>query len=1186
MNPLDRLSEYLGVIERRLRWLTLSRGAAVTAAAALALTVVAVLAANYFAFSSPSVMGARLFLFLGLAFALAAALIVPVIRLNRRRAARTVERQCPQFEERLLTFSERVEQNPGDPFLELLAADTLAVAEQAEPKEIAKTAWIFSFSSAAAAAALVLLWLATSGPGFLGYGTSLLWGGVPKGGVKPYYDIQVEPGNRTVRKRADQAITARLVGFTAPKVRFFAKYASGSQWEQAEMGTEPGGSAYQFLIAGVPESLEYYVEAGGVRSSSYKLNVVDLPSVKNIRVTYRYPAWTGMKDRVEDPGGDLRAVEGTTAEVAIQTDKPLSTGAILLDDGSKLALRQGGANELVASVPIQKDGLYHVAAVENGEDVRLSEDYFIEAQKQRPPEVKIARPGRDFRASPIEEVTVQVEAKDDFALKDVALHYSVNGGAEKTVSMLPAKGARNSSGTTILALEDFKVEPGDIVSLYATAKDARSTSNTDMFFIEAQPFERNYSQSQQEGGGDDSGAGGQGGQQDQISQRQKEIVTATWNQLKGSGARGSDAENAAFLSSVQSKLRDQAKSLSERMKARSIEGAGDSFKSFVGDMDKAVESMGPASDKLKGAKWQDALAPEQKALQYLLRAEATFRDIQVAFGSRGGRGGGGGGGNGATRDLEGLFDLELDTEKNQYESGRMTQSADQRQRAIDEALQKLEELARRQQELAQQQRQPQQTSQQRWQQEMLRREAEELQRQMEQLSRGDNGQLSRNGQPTQQSGQQGQQSSGARGADSQQLRQTLDRLQQAVDDMRSAASSQQAGTPQGEAEARRAADRLKEAQQTLSGLRSKEAGSQVDNLARQAEELASRQQDFEGQMRRAYGPQAKDLTRQQAEQLAGQRDGEVKDLKQLEQQMQNAVRDLMATEPKTSSKLRQALGDMQQAELPRDMQRNANWIRQGMGELGVMSESMITQGLNQLRDQLKQVQQSMAADGKDGKPGPGQDDKAMEQALSNVERLRQQLEQLQAQRGQQGQQGGQRGQQGGQQGRQGQGGKQGQQQGGQQGGQQGQQAQGGQPGQQGGQYGGQNNGPYGGNLWIGGPSGPVRPEDFQNTYRNTLQSLRQLEQQAQADPNMLKDIQSLMRDLQRLDPYTYANDPLLAERIHAALMSGVEQVEMELRRKVDETTGDGSVRSPGGETVPQGYAGAVAEYFRKLSKSK
>ena len=33
-----------------------------------------------------------------------------------------------------------------------------------------------------------------------------------------------------------------------------------------------------------------------------------------------------MKDAVEDPGGDLRAVEGTDAEVAIQTDRPLEQG--------------------------------------------------------------------------------------------------------------------------------------------------------------------------------------------------------------------------------------------------------------------------------------------------------------------------------------------------------------------------------------------------------------------------------------------------------------------------------------------------------------------------------------------------------------------------------------------------------------------------------------------------------------------------------------------------------------------------------------------------------------------------------------------------------------------------------------------------------------------------------------------
>ena len=117
-------------------------------------------------------------------------------------------------------------------------------------------------------------------------------------------------------------------------------------------------------------------------------------------------------------------------------------------------------------------------------------------------------------------------------------------------------------------------------------------------------------------------------------------------------------------------------------------------------MNAAAEAMGGAADKLKEQKWNDALPDEQKALQHLLRAEATFRQIEVAFGARGG---GGGGGGGAARDLESLFDLELDTEKNQYETGQTAESANERAQEIDDALQKLDQLARRQEELAEQQ---------------------------------------------------------------------------------------------------------------------------------------------------------------------------------------------------------------------------------------------------------------------------------------------------------------------------------------------------------------------------------------------------------------------------------------------------------------------------------------------------
>jgi hypothetical protein len=154
----------------------------------------------------------------------------------------------------------------------------------------------------------VLLWLINAGPGYLGYGTSLLWAGAPKSGNHAFYDIAVTPGDRAVRRKADQLVTAQLLGFDSPKVRLFAQYRGTSKWEQVDMQPSPGASTYEFLFSSLDDNVEYYVEAGAVESKHYNLRVVDLPAVKKIRVTYHYPSWTGMKDAVEDPGGDLRAV--------------------------------------------------------------------------------------------------------------------------------------------------------------------------------------------------------------------------------------------------------------------------------------------------------------------------------------------------------------------------------------------------------------------------------------------------------------------------------------------------------------------------------------------------------------------------------------------------------------------------------------------------------------------------------------------------------------------------------------------------------------------------------------------------------------------------------------------------------------------------------------------------------------
>src|SRR5688500_4824023 len=101
MNPLEQVGMYLQRLEKRLRWTALTRGLAVLTAAALIATVLIVYATNRYAFSEGSLLGGRFALFLCLALALGFGIVIPLLRLNRNRAARLAEARVPEFKERL-----------------------------------------------------------------------------------------------------------------------------------------------------------------------------------------------------------------------------------------------------------------------------------------------------------------------------------------------------------------------------------------------------------------------------------------------------------------------------------------------------------------------------------------------------------------------------------------------------------------------------------------------------------------------------------------------------------------------------------------------------------------------------------------------------------------------------------------------------------------------------------------------------------------------------------------------------------------------------------------------------------------------------------------------------------------------------------------------------------------------------
>ncbi len=314
MSLRDQLHAYIALLEQRLRWSALLRGLAILTGSALVATLVLVTIANMRAFSQGSVTASRFALLLILAIAAGAGLALPLRRLTRRRAVGAAEAAFPQFQQRLVTFTER---DGHDPFIDLLAADTLDVAQSAEPKQMVSDRRLWSSLATSVASFAILVWMIAAGPGFIGYGASLLWTG-PHSDKPSLYDLRVTPGDATIRRHADQLVSALPTGMQSPDVKLYARFQSSSKWEEIAMQPQAVGSfagGYQFVFAGLPENVEYYVTAGAMTSKHYNLHVTDLPAVKQIRVTYHYPAWTGLPAEVEERGGDLRAVTGTQAEL-------------------------------------------------------------------------------------------------------------------------------------------------------------------------------------------------------------------------------------------------------------------------------------------------------------------------------------------------------------------------------------------------------------------------------------------------------------------------------------------------------------------------------------------------------------------------------------------------------------------------------------------------------------------------------------------------------------------------------------------------------------------------------------------------------------------------------------------------------------------------------------------------------
>src|SRR5262249_50177129 len=199
--------------------------------------------------------------------------------------------------------------------------------------------------------------------------------------------------------------------------------------------------------------------------------------------------------------------------------------------------------------------------------------------------------------------------------------FLVHGGPHQPRNLFSSKGEKPkeiSAGHTFF-LEEYDLQPGDLVTYYGKGVDSRNPANTvstDIYFIEVRPFGREYRQGQQGGGG--GGGGGEGESREALLRGQKDIIAAT-HKLINNKDKFKDKEWTENIHSVgenQTKAQEQTDTLVQRMSRRGLTSQDKMIKQMADNLKSAIENMGPAAEQLNAGKPEAAEPFEQKALQF------------------------------------------------------------------------------------------------------------------------------------------------------------------------------------------------------------------------------------------------------------------------------------------------------------------------------------------------------------------------------------------------------------------------------------------------------------------------------------------------------------------------------------------------------------------------------------------
>ena len=290
-------------------------------------------------------------------------------------------------------------------------------------------------------------------------------------------------GDLRIARGDNVNLFALAKGVVPERAKLVLKFTSGRTQEFLLDGSQTNRAHFAQAMENVQDTFDYTFHIGDGKSRSARVEAIERPGIAKLDATQIYPEYTGL-GTVRRSLGDLTLLVGSKLNLTLTPTKEVAKGAVLVTSSTNAApitlpllVNPKNAREVQVSIPITSEALTGFSIhLEDKYGFRSKDDavYRLEVLPDRAPVVRITYPERkEDLITQRATVLIGFDAVDDFAVKQLFLRYTVDGGEEKGIELTldaPARSLRRRYDWKVGALNP-KPPEGATLEYWIEARD-------------------------------------------------------------------------------------------------------------------------------------------------------------------------------------------------------------------------------------------------------------------------------------------------------------------------------------------------------------------------------------------------------------------------------------------------------------------------------------------------------------------------------------------------------------------------------------------------------------------------------------------------------------------------------------------------------------------------------------------